>query len=184
MDNSRQKKISCGSYIIWASMTLAFGILLRHRPLSPGTYVVGLVPGAVVANLIHELFHLGAYIFLGIPWKRLRFAVFLMEKKENGVRLSIDRSQWIGQAECTCLYNRSISYLKYAAALLSGGGGCILLGGVMILLAGNVSPWVQGSLQCLATALLCNGLWHLLWPWSEDRKLLRAISEDRKGETL
>lgn len=186
MDNRDTKKSACLTYILAVVATAAYGLLLWRRPLSLWTYFLGLIPAAVVSNLIHELCHLGAYVLLGIPWKRLRFAFLLFEKKEEGLSLSVDFVRGIGEAECTCLYRKSIPCNRYAFALLSGGGGCLLLGGavIVILLFLGGSPWVRGGLQCLATALVLNGLVHLLWPGSTDRKLLRTVFEERKGENL
>lgn len=184
MENRERTKGALLSYIGFIGMAVVFGILLWKKPSWWLTYGMGLVPALVVSNLIHELCHLGAYVALGIPWKCLRFACFLLENTEEGIRLSLDGNRWIGEAACTCLYKKEIPFKKYAIALLSGGGGCAFFAIVVFLLPWGAKPWVVVSLRCFCTALLCDGLFHLLWPGCDDRKLLRAVSKERKGEKL
>ena len=126
------------------------------------------------AVLIHETVHFLLFKLFGLIVVDYEISVFCLKKVDGRFKFFLKNNP-LYMGNCTCLYDKKVSYKKYFVALCGGSFINVIIGvGLFIIYIFIDSKFMI----CQSLACFMNFIKNLLLPDSTDRYLMKRIKEE------
>jgi hypothetical protein len=136
-----------------------------------------------VSSIFHELAHFITFKCFGLSVVELSFGVFRVFFIEHRIE-SLFTPNKPFDVLCSCKGLRDISKWKRSICLLSGGLVNLIIAVILVIVLLFISSQQIRLLAGIQIApCIINVLVNIVYPYSEDRKLLRELNQQDKNKT-